>query len=256
MSKDGCRRIATADGAMLADPASIGNLAGNLTGDLAGALEETELSSLFDPLFWQRRGALVPVSRGRGSAWFVSTGADAWVLRHFRRGGLIARLSADRYIWAGESRVRAFAEWRLLQVLSGLGLPVPQPIAARYQRGWLTYRCDLITRLIPDTKPLSAALIAAPLARAAWRAVGAAIARLHAQGVDHADLNAHNILLDAHGAISVIDFDRGRIRRHGAWMERNLLRLRRSLDKIALSLPPGRFPTEAWEQVLVGYQSN
>ena len=45
-----------------------------------------------------------------------------------------------------------------------------------------------------------------------WRAIGAAIARLHRGGVDHADLNAHNILLDGRGAVSVIDFDRGRVR--------------------------------------------
>ena len=41
-------------------------------------------------------------------------------------------------------------------------------------------------------------------------------------GVDHADLNAHNILLDGRGAVSVIDFDRGRVRERGAWTVQKL----------------------------------
>jgi len=52
---------------------------------------------------------------------------------------------------------------------------------------------------------------------------------LHAAGADHADLNAHNILLDGDGVVSVIDFDRGRLRNGGSWMRRNLARLQRCL---------------------------
>jgi 3-deoxy-D-manno-octulosonic acid kinase len=199
------------------------------------------------------------VASGRGAAWFVSTGAHRWVLRHFRRGGCIARVSPDRYIWTGEARVRAFAEWRMLAALSGLGLPVPKPIAARYRRTGFRYRCDLITQRIPDADTLSAVLAAAPISEPVWRGIGAAIARLHRAGADHADLNAHNILLDRHGAFSVIDFDRGRLRQarrgRSAWMQSNLRRLRRSLEKIARDLPHGRFSGEAWEWLLAGYRS-
>ena len=87
------------------------------------------------------------------------------MLRHYRRGGFIARLSRDRYVWTGEARVRAFAEWRLLELLTERGLPVPKPIAARYQRSGLLYRCDLITQRIADAQPLSAALAVGALAR-------------------------------------------------------------------------------------------
>jgi 3-deoxy-D-manno-octulosonic acid kinase len=78
-------------------------------------------------------------------------------------------------------------------------------------------------------------------------------ARLHGAGVDHADLNAHNILLDTHGAVSVIDFDRGRLRGAGTWPEQNLRRLHRSLLKISGSWPPDRFPPSAWQGFLRGY---
>jgi 3-deoxy-D-manno-octulosonic acid kinase len=241
MTKDGGQRIATTSGALLIDRDSLESAA------------EAALERLFEPSFWRARGELADVNGGRGAAWFIVSPPRQWALRHYRRGGLIARVSADRFVWCGERRVRAFAEWRLLAVLERLGLPVPKPVAARYQRSGLTYRCDLITRRISDARPLSSALSLAPLEEGAWRGVGAAVKRLHAAGADHADLNAHNILLSAAGAVSVIDFDRGRLRAPGAWAARNLARLHRSLAKIARRLPPDRFTDTAWNWLLAGY---
>jgi 3-deoxy-D-manno-octulosonic acid kinase len=101
---------------------------------------------------------------------------------------------------------------------------------------------------------LSAALAQGALAPPLWRAVGATVARLHGVGVDHADLNAHNILLGPKGAVSVIDFDRGRLRAPGTWTARNLQRLRHSLDKISRDLPSDRFPDGTWDWLLAGYK--
>ena len=251
---------------MLSDPACLGNLAPDAA------------ESIFDPQFWRARGELQDVAAGRGSAWFIVSGAPEsesrqWVLRHYRRGGFIARLSRDGYVWAGEDRVRAFAEWRLLDIMRQRGLPVPKPVAARYQRAGLCYRCDLITERIVDAEPLSSVLARGALAESAWCAVGATVARLHQAGVDHADLNAHNILLDANRAVSVIDFDRGRLRApdasdapsarggsgraatRGTWAARNLSRLRRSLLKIARELPPGRYSQQNWDWLIAGYRA-
>jgi 3-deoxy-D-manno-octulosonic acid kinase len=238
---NGGRRIATATGAMLADPDSLGNPA------------EDAQETLFDPEYWRARGELVTVIGGRGSAWFIASGARQWVLRHFRRGGFIARLSQDGYVWTGEEGVRAFAEWRLLELLARRGLPVPRPVAARYQRTGLRYRCDLITQRIVDAEPLSAALARRALPEPVWRAVGATVARLHGAGVDHADLNAHNILLG--DIVSVIDFDRGRLRAQGAWRARNLRRLRRSLAKISRDLPADRYSEETWGWLVEEYEA-
>jgi 3-deoxy-D-manno-octulosonic acid kinase len=248
MTKDGGQRIASANGAMLADPVSLGNLPGIVTSGIA-------VARIFDPQFWAERGELVDATRGRGSAWFIGSAAHQWVLRHCRRGGFIARFSSDHYVWAGEQRVRAFAEWRLLANLTQRGLPVPKPIAARYQRKGIFYRCDLITQRIAGAQPLSSKLEFAPLADGLWREVGETVARFHAAGVDHADLNAHNILLDDQGAVSVIDFDRGKLRRAGAWTSRNLRRLHRSLVKISRDLPPERFSAAEWGLFLAGYGS-
>ncbi len=229
---------------MLADPLMLGN-----------ATDE-----LFDPEYWRARGMLEAVSAGRGSAWFVRGSAglvgdaeQGMVLRHYRRGGFIARFNRDTYLWSGESRVRAFAEWRLLEQLVERGLPVPKPIAAGYRRSGCGYRCDLLTQRIPGGRALSAALKDRELGEGGWGAIGAVVKRLHVAGVDHADLNAHNILLDRHGAVSIIDFDRGRLREPGLWAARNLERLHRSLRKISGGLPAGRFTPTAWGWLLAGY---
>jgi 3-deoxy-D-manno-octulosonic acid kinase len=240
---NGGQRIATASGVMLADPAGIGNA-------LRGIDE-----SLFDPKFWAARGELAAVDGGRGAAWFIGSQTHRWVLRHYRRGGFIARFSPDRYLWLGEARVRAFAEWRLLTHLVQQRLPVPRPIAAWYRRSGLTYRCDLIMQRLPDARPLSALLRQAALPQTSWRAIGAVLSTLHHAGVDHADLNAHNILLDAAQCVSVIDFDRGRLRTPGMWRMRNLRRLQRSLAKISQSLPAERFTPQAWDALLAGYEA-
>ena len=239
---NGGRRIATATGAMLSDPACLGNLPQNAA------------ESLFDPEYWRARGELIDVTSGRGSAWFIASGKRQWALRHFRRGGYIAHLSQDAYLWAGEDKVRAFAEWRLLEFMTQQSLPVPKPVAARYLRTGPWYRCDLITQRIADAQPLSAVLAQGAVSEAAWNAAGTAVARLHRAGVDHADLNAHNILLDVKGAVSVIDFDRGRLRVQGAWTSRNLERLQRSLLKISRGLPAERYSARSWECFMAGYR--
>jgi 3-deoxy-D-manno-octulosonic acid kinase len=231
-------RIATAQGAMLADPTVLGNAFKD-----AGA-------RIFEPQFWAARSALQSTPGGRGSSWFVGGAESPWVLRHYRRGGLVARLLTDRYLFIAERRVRAFAEWHLLCELWREGLPVPQPVAAAYARGVLTYRCDLLTVRINNVATLASRLRDKRMPDALWRHVGAVIARFHRAGVDHADLNAHNVLCgEDDAAVHLIDFDRGRRRDAGGpWQMANLKRLRRSLYKVAPD-----FAERDWVLLMEGY---
>lgn len=211
---------------------------------------------MFTAEYWIERGSHQELAGGRASVSFIQTGTQRWVLRHYRRGGLMAKLLRDEYFWWGAHRTRCFAEWRLLAELIRLGLPVPAPVAARYVRtGWF-YRADLITEELPRSLTLAKAIStpgAAP-AKSRWCAVGETIARFHAHGVHHADLNANNILLgEQDSAVYVLDFDRGRIRTRGAWEEQVLARLKRSLAKIQAAQPAAVFGDPQWCWFLEGY---
>jgi len=209
---------------------------------------------MFSRSHWASLGAIEEIAGGRSSIAVLNAGAagaDAagsrWVLRHYRRGGLVAQLSQDSYLWTGAARTRSFAEWRLLAELRRRGLPVPAPIAARYVRGLVTYRADLITELLPNTRTLADAITGCDLPEAGWRAVGKTIAAFHREGVHHADLNANNILLaESSPAVFVLDFDRGRIEARGAWEQAVLARLRRSLEKITSQRADVRFGERQW----------
>ncbi len=225
-------------GAMLYDASRLGNLE----------------PAWFDPQYWHSRGAIQGTARGRGATFFIHTAERDFVLRHFRRGGLVARISRDRYLWRGEDATRPFAEWHVMYQVHRAGLPVPAPLAARYRRYGRTYTGDLMTERLPGVVSLTERLRAASLGPAGWKAIGRCIRRFHDSGVHHPDLNAHNVMLGAAEAVWLIDFDGGSLRKPGLWCDANLVRLRRSLEKVTWGLPRDRFAEPHWHSLLAGYR--
>lgn len=189
-------------------------------------LADAATPAWFDP----RRAGATPVGEGgRQAAWFVDGVHGAAVLRHYRRGGLRARLGHESYLWLGQQRVRAFAEVNTLAHLRDAGLRVPEPLGAAWWRTGISYRAAILVARIPGAQALAARLDQADPAP-----VAAAIRAMHAAGVWHADLNAFNILFDPLGQVWLIDFDRARPGVvSGKQARNNLLRLRRSLVKVA-----------------------
>jgi 3-deoxy-D-manno-octulosonic acid kinase len=195
-------------------------------------------SSLFDPEGHGARAQPVAGRGGRGAAWFVDGAFGAAVLRHYRRGGWMAILSRDRFIWRGADAARSLREFALLARLHGLGLPVPAPIAAQARRSGLTYDAALLMVRIPGVDSF-AARVNAQGASAPWEPAGAAIAACHRAGARHADLNANNLLVDSAARAWVIDWDKGVLESGpGAWCERVLARLARSLRKECAGVDP------------------
>jgi 3-deoxy-D-manno-octulosonic acid kinase len=194
--------------------------------------------ALFDPHAYGDAAREVSGRGGRGAAWFVDGEFGAGVLRHYRRGGWAARASRDGYLWQGESRVRSLREFALLRRLRAFGLPVPAPIAAMYlRRGW-HYRAAILVERIAGARSLVEAVNAGD---APWSAVGEVIAQAHRHHAHHADLNANNVLLDRVAAPWLIDWDRGRVEAAGgAWQQRVLARLQRSLAKECTTVPAAR----------------
>ena len=146
----------------------------------------------FDPGYWRARDALEVQGGGRGGVAMIDTPAGACVLRHYHRGGLVARFNRDRYLWTGAAHTRSFAEFRLLAHIAALELPAPQPVAARLRRHGLFYTGDLITRRIDGAHTLAQCLADGRLDADLARETGALVARFHREGIWHADLNAHN----------------------------------------------------------------
>lgn len=208
----------------------------------------------FDPVYWERAGALQGRGGGRASASFIDTPAGECVLRHYHRGGMVANLLGDHYLWTGRENTRCFAEFRLLARMRDMGLPVPEPVAARYCRHGMHYSADLITRRIDDARTLAQCLHADSMDADMAHQCGELVARFHRNGVWHADLNAHNLLVTP-DAMFMIDFDRGRLRQPArAWREANLARLRRSLTKLGASNGDEEiFEKHLWTPLMQGY---
>jgi 3-deoxy-D-manno-octulosonic acid kinase len=209
----------------------------------------------FNPEILAARGWLQGTARGRGNVQYFRCNGTDYVLRHYRRGGSVAVWLGDRYLWTGLDRTRAWREWRMLARLEVLGLPAPRPFAARVVKSGLFYRADLITAQFPVSPSLTERLEAGPLPDSTWREIGRVIRRFHEAGVWHPDLNAHNVLVDAKGAVVLVDFDRARFRRRGTrWREDNLSRLLRSLRKLKRFTLDFRFHESDFASLREGYR--
>ncbi len=204
---------------------------------------------------WRALGAAVTGSAGgRSTAWFIEHDGLALLLRHYYRGGFIARFNRDLFLGRRVARSRAMREFSLLRQMRELGLPVPRPVAARMLPCLgLWYRADIIVETVPDSSDLFRILCQQALPAEQWREVGRIIRQVHDAGVWHADLNCHNILLDAAGAVWIVDFDRCEFRDQGPWREANLARLRRSLLKESGKHAPFHWDNDDWESLLAGY---
>ena len=189
-------------------------------------------SQLFDPAWWSAQGTTASTGAGRGTIHWVADTQRSYLLRHYYRGGLMAKISRDLFLTQAIERTRAIREYSLLTHLRARGLPVPRACAARVSRYGLCYRADILVERIPDASDVAELLHnQRALAIDAWQALGRAVRQLHEHQVYHADLNCHNLMLDIHGRAWIVDFDKCEFRAGEAWKQKNLDRLLRSLRK-------------------------
>lgn len=153
--------------------------------------------------YWQEQNALLASATGRAQAYFINTPAGEVVWRKYQRGGLPGKFIERSYLWLGLKNTRAYKELLLTQQLYNLGLPVPQPLAARVVKTGLTYQADLITRKLANSQTLADYLVAAfavpqpdlTTINQQLSQVEATVRQFHAQGLNHTDLNPRNILI-------------------------------------------------------------
>ena len=102
------------------------------------------------------------------------------------------------------TRQRLSVEARVLGRLHLIGFPSPSLYDLDVEGGWM-----LLSRM--DGRPLCDALRDGSANIAAVESTGALIRSLHEEGFSHGDLTTHNILIDASGSLSLIDFGLARI---------------------------------------------
>ena len=216
----------------------------------------------FEPARYPGQTQALATGSGRGQAHRVSHEGQSWVIRHYRRGGWVAKFNADQYPAVQTHDSRAMQEFALLREMHSRGLPAPQPVAARCARSmpwmgsWGRYRADIAVVCIDQSTNLSQRLDHERPEPAIWRAVGQAIAQMHAHQIDHTDLNCHNILINANGQVWLIDFDKCQRRQGDAWKAGNLQRLLRSLRKEQARRTGFHWNEADWADLINGYEEN
>ncbi len=197
---------------------------------------------------------------GRANVVYFFSDNHSLVLKHYYRGGAVAKIIKDRYLGFDVENSRAFREWRLLKKMFQLGLPVPQAVAAHVEKSLLSYRADLITEEIKDAKTLADVLSEKSIEARQWEKIGSCIKSFHKNNIYHADLNARNILLAGEmpeaGEVYLIDFDNSDFRQNSeTWKEANLTRLKRSLLKFKNNQQGFNFNKNDWLALQAGYDA-
>ncbi len=181
--------------------------------------------------FWHNQNKTLGKAQGRGNAVFFTQNNTEYVLRHYLRGGQVAKISKDKYLFLGLKRTRSFAEMRLNDYLYKKGLPVAVPVAAKVIRHGLIYSADFISIKIANSQTLLEYIKQNPEDMGIWQAVGKTIKQFHDIGLNHTDLNIRNILVDNKNRIFLIDFDKCHLKASVKQKAANLVRLRRSINK-------------------------
>ena len=194
--------------------------------------------------------------QGRATAWAVTLGPEAVVVRHSTHGGVLAPVTGDLF----RAPTRAPVEFETSRRIAALGIPTPTVLAYVVYPAALGFaRADVATREVPRGEDLLGSL--AKLSAAARRAqvlpaVATLLDAMTAGGVQHPDLNAKNILLapgvDGAPVAWLLDTDVVTFGVAGdvAIGEANRARLARSLAKRAAAFAA---PLEREDCALLGF---
>ena len=211
----------------------------------------------FDLDYLQGKDAITDTATGRGEVYFFDHHGTKLVLRHYHRGGLVAKLNKDKYLFTGIEATRGFQELEILDYLNYHGLNVPYPVAARIARQGLFYRADLITEAVPNSIELNDLLKEQELSPSLWEEIGRVLAKLHKLQVRHDDINVKNILIKDETKIVLLDFDKCKRQALGNWQSANLARFYRSLIKQQRKQAGNKqayfFAASNWESLQSGY---
>ena len=189
-------------------------------------------NKLFNIDYISKEGLIKSVMDGRGKALELEYGGKSYFLKHYIRGGFIAKISYDRYIFNSLASTRAVKEYNFLNTMNNKGLPVPKAAALQVITNHFTYKADLITCKIENEGTLYEFVKDNKMTRALWNALSTTIEKFYQENVYHSDLNAKNIIIDKDNNFFLLDFDNSYFFYDKKLFTKSIFRLERSLKKI------------------------
>ena len=186
---------------------------------------------------------------GRAPLRELRAGTVRLLQRRFTHGGLMRWLTRRRFLDAE----RPFRELILSDSLLRTGIRTPRVVAARARSAGVGWELEVVTRCVEGTVDLAQVLargraggLALSVRRRLLVALGELVARLHASGCRHADLQPANVLVNEdalQGApveLWILDLDRSTLAAPlGDEMRRaNLARLYRHVARRERELGP------------------
>jgi 3-deoxy-D-manno-octulosonic acid kinase len=248
------------------------------------------IQKCFDFSWLMTEDLITHTASGRGLVYFFFILGENCVLRHYYRGGLVAKLSNDTFLLKQTQQSRPYKELNLLATLHAGGLNVPKPIAARLKSTSFTYTADIITGTIPRAQELHEYILQRTLQQAVWEKIGVTLRKMHDLQACHYDINVKNVLLqtppyrqektevseannsdtseplvktqgntenagEQNITIYLLDFDGCAIRNGDKWKRANLVRFKRSLEKQRAKYSPYYYDEACWTSIERGYQS-
>lgn len=217
----------------------------------------------FSPEALRAQEKISKVQHGRGAVYFFEQNNQSMVLRHYRRGGLVAKVNDDKFIWHSIASSRVYRELSLLDYLQQHDFPAPKPIAGMVKKNLFSYQADILTEVIPNTKELHEILQSRELDKLVWINIGKQLKALHNLNVRHDDINVKNILLNDDDEVFVIDFDKCAIDEVASeenkkkWKADNIARFKRSLEKQLTKFSQNgqgyHYNDSDWKAIIEGY---
>ena len=146
-------------------------------------------SKLFNIDYISKEGLIKSVTDGRGKALELQYENKSYFIKHYIRGGFVAKVSYDRYILRSLASTRAVKEYNLLNIMNEKGLPVPKAAALQIIMSRFTYKADLITRTIENEGTLYEFIKNKKMNNKLWDELGITLERFFQEHVYHSDLN-------------------------------------------------------------------
>lgn len=211
----------------------------------------------FDPNYLQQHKLITGTAEGRGTVYFFKLNETDLVLRHYKRGGLVAKLNDDKFLYSKVENARCHKELSVLQLLREANINVPEPIAGRILKKGFFYTADIITRVIANATELHETLQNKAVNKETWRDIGTEIRKMHDVQLCHHDINVKNILLvdtDDTNRVHLLDFDKCEVRKGDHWKAHNIQRLQRSLNKQVARCDNYFYQPSDWDALIEAYE--